>query len=341
MAFDLAGMVKTAARALALALALGAFTGPGAVAEGLPRSQAGTEKKMIVAYSDYSYKGVPSTDPLLLAASIREFGGTSKDVTIRLYVPSGRSLAPATAAKARDLNVEVREYRPDTSLSAYPFAQKGVAAAAAEKDAEGEASLLIWFDRDSLVLGDLSALALPGGKTLGFRPVNARNIGRGAEMPLDPFWARAYELGGLDPETAGVTSTYMEAAPLHFYIAAGIVAVRPERGVLRKWAELSTRYATDSVIPALCRKNASLLLFMHQAALSVAAASLVPEAERLEYPPNVMYPLNFWSTDDEGRRPRSIDAVLTLRYDMTLEGEDWRSLPMGDGFRTWLASHIH
>jgi hypothetical protein len=305
-----------------------------------PRAAATGGRAMVIAYCDYSYQGVPSTDPLLLAASVRAFGGSLKDLPIRLYLPKGRSLAPEAAAKAARLGVELREYLPDSSLSRYPFAQKGLAAAAAEREAEGEADLLVWFDRDSLVLGDLGPLVLPGGKALGFRPVNGRNIGRGASLPLDPFWARAYELGGLKPEEAGTTVPYMDDDPLHFYMAAGIVAVRPERGILRKWAELTLRYAADEVLAAICRKNQSQLLFMHQAALSVAAAALVPAAERQEYPATVMYPLNFWTSDGEARRPRPVESVLTLRYDATFETEGWKDLPMGDGFRKWLSENL-
>lgn len=295
---------------------------------------------MLIAYCDYAYQDVPSTDPLLLAASLRQFGGCLREAPIRLYLPAGEGQSPALSARADELRVELRTYEAEPEIAAWPFAPKALAAAEAERDAAGKEKLLLWFDRDSLVLGDLAALALPPGASLGYRPVNGRNIGGLAASPVDPFWNRVYELGGLDPAAAGTTRAYMGGEELRFYIAAGLLAVRPGLGVLGAWAALERRCAADPAIAAAGRKSQAQRIFMHQAALSVAAASLVPPAGRLEYPAEVMYPLNFWSADAEARRPLPIDRVLTLRYDQVLEGGEWRSLPMSPAFKDWLEGHV-
>lgn len=236
--------------------------------------------------------------------------------------------------------MELRAYSPEACLDAYPFAMKSLAAARAEEEAEGRDEVLLWFDRDSLILGDLASLALPKAKSLGFRPVNVRNIGLPKSEALDPFWSRAYALAGLDEARAGETRAYLGDEVLRFYMAAGLVAARPERGVLRKWAELCRLYAADGEIAGLCEKDWGHRLFMHQAALSLAAALLVPEAERLEYGDRVMYPLNLMSQDTEGRKPAGIDEVLTLRYDASLEGSEWRRLPMSEALRSWLEARL-
>lgn len=307
------------------------------VAAGRSTAESPKGGSIVIAYSDYSYQGVPSTAPLLLAASVRKYGGSLRDAPIRYYASSAKPLSEELRKKAAELRVEIRSYRPEPALSAWPFAMKALAAAQAEEEAS--ADCLVWFDRDSLVLGDIAELALPPGKALGYRPVNGRNIGDLAAAPLDAFWSRAYALGGLDPARAGRTKTYMGGEELHFYIAAGLLAVRPERGVLRDWAELCRRFAEDPELAREAQKSAARRIFMHQAALSVAAAR-IPEAERLEFAEDLMYPLNFYESDPEGRRPPRIDAVRSLRYDTSLEDPGWQDFPMSEEFKTWLLANI-
>lgn len=295
---------------------------------------------MIIAYCDYAFDGVPSTDLLLLAASVRAFGGVHSTSPIRVYVEHGRRPTAAEARRADSLGVELRAYGTEPALAPWPFAMKAIAAAAAERDAVGQARTLLWLDRDSLVTGDLEPLELPTGKDLGYRPVNARNIGNPAVMGLDPFWSRVYELGGLGPSRAGTTTPYMDTEPLHFYMAAGLVAARPGRGILGAWAALERACAADKSVAALAAESQARRTFMHQAALSVAAASLAPKEARVEHGPDIMYPLNFWHSDQAARRPPAIEALRSLRYDAALEGDGWKAFPMGADFRSWLEANI-
>ncbi|MDP3180063.1 MAG: hypothetical protein Q8M76_19275, partial [Spirochaetaceae bacterium] len=236
----------------------------------------------VIAYCTYTHKGVPGTELLLLAASVRRFGGGFASSPIWVMHPAGESIPRATLDKAALLGVELKSYSPVASLSAYPFASKAVAAAEVERLSEGVAETLIWFDRDSLVLGDLAGSRLRARETIAYRPVNARNIGQDLTAKPNAFWARAYELAGVDPDASGSIVPYMEEKALRFYMAAGLVMTRPERAVLRRWLELSSKYAADPALAAECRASAPHMLFMHQAALSLAIAGLCPEAERRE-----------------------------------------------------------
>lgn len=92
----------------------------------------------------------------------------------------------------------------------------------------GAASVLVWFDRDSVVLGDLGPLMLDPGKAIAFRPVTGQNIGQAAGSEPDQFWAAPYRLGGVDPEGIGTTTSCMDELRLRFYIAAGLLVVMPE-----------------------------------------------------------------------------------------------------------------
>ncbi len=301
-----------------------------------PAASATGPAPILLAYSDHRFEGVPSTDPLLLAESLRAFGGSLKDAPIWYLIRDDSTQGEALAMRASALKLGIEVYKAEAGLEPWPFATKALAAAKAEEEAEGRAELLAWFDRDSLVTGELSPLLLPPGKSLGYRPVNLRNIGSPANSPPDPFWTRAISLSGIDPEALGRTRAYIGGETLRFYIAAGLLVVRPEAGILRAWAEHCRRFVSDPVLSALARESPAGLIFLHQAALSLAAAALVPEESRFLLPDDLMYPLNLWSRDSPERRPARIDALRSLRYDTMLEDESWKKLPMSPSFAAWL-----
>ena len=258
----------------------------------------------------------------------------------------------ATASGLREracrLGVDIVPYgAPPEDVLEFPFAQKGFAAAEAERRAAGKAGELMWFDRDSLVLGDLSPLLLRANKKLSFRPVNVRNIGMTIDGSLPQeefskeFWLRSYVLGGVDFERMDRTTSYIDQKKLYFYIAAGLVGVRPEFGILQKWAELLRVFASDLSIQACCRERMPYRIFMHQAALSVAVAAMTRFGERQELPPSAMYPMNFWKTDSNACRPVRLDDIISLRYDTALDDDGWRKYPMSAELREWLDEHIH
>jgi len=294
----------------------------------------------VVAYCSYSYGGVPGTDLFLLAASVRRFGGSMSSSPVWIMYPSGKEPGPAERVRAAALGVELRPYSAEPALAAYPFAMKAAAAAAAESLAEGAASELWWFDRDSLVLSDPREASLVEGEALAFRPVNAQNIGQASSEEPDGFWSRVYELGGLDPARVGTTTSYMEGRELRFYAAAGLLVARPERGMLRRWLSLSLECASDERLAALARSSSRHRLFLHQAALSVAIAAVTTEVERRALPPRFMYPLNFWSVEAASRRPERVDDLVTLRYDAALEDGGWKDFAMSPGLREWIEANM-
>jgi len=298
---------------------------------------------LIIAYCDYSYRGSPDTDPLLLAASVRRYGGICKAAPIWFMYQDATDISARLSKKAAALNVDLFPYNTDGNISDFPFAPKGIAAAEAERRAEGKVPELLWFDRDSLVLNDLSPLLLCPDKKVSFRPVNVQNIGQAADMPEEApneFWRRACALGNVDYKGVGTTTSYIDRKILFFYIAAGLVGVRPELGIFREWEKLLRIFAEDRFLRDYCEKYGLYRIFMHQAALSIAVAGKTGIAERQELSPYAMYPMNFWDSDPNACRPGSLDEVISLRYDTVLDGEDWGEFPMSAALRDWIGHNI-
>jgi len=299
---------------------------------------------LIIAYCIDSYRGSPNTDPLLLAASIRRFGGRCRAVPIWLMCRDAERVQAQVLEKAAALHVDLHAYTAAPDLSDFPFAEKALAAAEAECLAEGKAQELLWFDRDSLVLNDISPLRLSIGKKVTFRPVNVQNIGEdaraGQEGGRSGFWRRACELAGLGSMDLGTTTSYVDRKVLRFYIAAGLVGVRPQLGIFREWKNLLRLFARDECMREYCRDHALYRTFLHQAALSLAVVGKARAEERQELPALAMYPLNFWDDDPNASRPAALDDLISLRYDTVFDDENWRRFPMSTPLRDWLQDNI-
>jgi len=299
---------------------------------------------LIIAYCDDSYKGSPNTDPLLLAASIRRFGGSFWTVPIWLMCRDTGRVQAQVLERAAALHVDLHAYTAAPDLSDFPFTEKALAAAEAERLAEGKAQELLWFDRDSLVLNDISPLRLSIGKKVSFRPVNVQNIGEdagaGQEDDHNGFWRRARELASLGSRDIGTTTSYIDRKVLRFYIAAGLVGARPQLGIFREWERLVRLFAEDGCMRQYCWEHALYRIFLHQAALSLAVAGKTMAEERQELSALAMYPLNFWEDDPNASRPAALDDLMSLRYDTVLDDENWRRFPMSTPLRDWLQDNI-
>lgn len=306
-------------------------------------SECEEHETCVVAYSNYTFQGSPSTDLLLLAESVRAFGGRARDWPLWILCDDLSRLSSATLRRAASLRVALLPFNIDPAIISYPFAAKASAAAAAERLAEGHFDQLLWFDRDSLALRDLSPLRLKPDKKMSYRPVNVKNIGLVAEEPIssDPFWARAFGLSGVDETSAGTVTSYVDLRVIRFYIAAGLVGARPPLGLFQSWERLFRSFASDAVLSAFCAESPLHSIFLHQAALSLAAAQKTAVDERQELPYLSMYPLNFWEKDSAERRPSLLDEAVSLRYDTELDNDSWRRFPMRAELERWISAHIH
>ncbi len=297
----------------------------------------------LVVYSNYAYRGTPQTDLLLLAESVRAFGGSTRDWPIWIMCDDLSRLSASTLRRASGLRVSILPFAIDQAFSTYPFAAKASAAAEAERIAEGFVDQLLWFDRDSLVVGDISSLLLTHDKKCSFRPVNVKNIGldAGVSRKVDPFWSRVFELSGVDESDIGTAISYIDRRNLRFYIAAGLVGARVELGIFQEWERFMRGFVSDDTLRALCAESEPHRIFLHQAALSLAVAHTTHPNERQELPILSMYPLNFWEEDGPERRPRMLDDAISLRYDTELDGDAWCRFPMSEALERWIRTHMH
>lgn len=302
--------------------------------------QASTNGKKLVFTSVIS-PGEPGTNALLLAESIRAFAGRYSEAPIWLYVTSNTdALSCDIEDRLLALNVELIPFRVNREAAKFFFVPEIVAAAEAEEKAEGVADTQVWLATNTILLNEPYDLALPGGKNVGYRPVHITNVGSRIDSPLDDFWRLIYERCGVSEDRIFPMKTHVDENTLRPYFNAGHLVVRPEKRLIRRWRDL---FLSLYNLPEFERfySNGLYRIFMHQAVLSAVILNSYPHEELLELPATYNYPLHLYNEDSTGRKPDSIEELVTVRHEGFYKDPDWeKKIHAKEFLRRWIAERL-
>jgi hypothetical protein len=279
-------------------------------------------------------------EALLLVSSVRAFAGRLHSASLWVLHPStAPPFEPSVERQLAGLGVEVIPFRPADDAPDVPAAARVQGAAVAEERAAGQTDTLLWMDPDTIVLRDADTLLLPEGKTLACSPVHLQLIGSSWDEPVDDFWGLLYERLGVDAGAPYAVTTAVDRKKVRAYFDAGLLVVRPDGGLLRRWQDDFARLCDDAAAKAFFIDDPQYHEFFHQAVLAATVLATVARDESVELPPLVNYPLHLLDQITSERRPWSLNDLVTCRYD-TLEylvESGWRALVrLDEPVRGWL-----
>jgi hypothetical protein len=281
---------------------------------------------------------------LILVESLRTFGGRFREAPV--WVFASQELLESETTMVADLaamSVEFKSSRTPQEALPYFLARKVFAAAQAEREAAGGTEFLVWMDTDTVVLQEPNELILEDGISFGYRPVMHQRIGSLYAEPVDEFWARVYAKLGVPSEEIFPVTTPADDKVLRAYFNAGLLVVRPERGVFRRWAHDFTTLYQDPYFQEACRKDEFKRIFLHQVALVGAVFHELSPREMLLLSDRVNVPLFFKEQFGAEREFDSVDGVVTLRHESYLKNPDarWREKLKGPADRVaWIKGHF-
>ena len=269
-----------------------------------------------------------------MAESIRANAGAWRAVPIRLHLSE---LVPeadkALQEKLSSLNVSVARSRTPADALSSGFARKVFAAARAEAEAVSE--ILVWMDPDTVFLKEPRELNLAKGVSFGYRPVHHTLIGSPFSEPPDQFWSLLYRKLSVPERAIFPVVAPVDGRKLRAYFNAGLLVVRPQRGVLRKWRDSFQEVYRDPAIAELCKQDRLKLIFLHQAALASAVLCLLEKGETAELPPAYNYPLNLHA------KPDPIGRFVTIRYEDLFRERGWSQKVQGPAeMLSWLKARF-
>jgi hypothetical protein len=305
----------------------------------MPKSIPPTQR---LVFACKAAPGSSETEALILARSIRVFAGRFSDNPVWVCIPeTEESISEVIRERLHSLNVKLVPFRIDPAASGFPFAGKVFAAAAAESLANGETETLAWMDSDSIVISDPKKLLLGDEKNLGCRPVDHTLIGSPYDRPIDSFWELIYRscnvpAGQVFPMTASVDQQRIRP-----YFNAGLLVVRPQRGLLQLWRDAFHKFYRDTRFEEFYQQSRLYRIFIHQAILAGTILSTVDYQEIQQLSHLINYPLHMHTEYPADRRPAYMNELITCRYDVFFEDPGWRrAFPVKEPLKGWLDEQL-
>jgi hypothetical protein len=236
----------------------------------------------------------------LLCESIRRFGGRYRQAPILALSPRPHlALGPEARARLEMLGVTyVAEPLNDTG-SPYGTINRIVAGAWAERFSPRP--YLILLDTDTVFVGEPAFVRA----AVGVRPVDVKgSASSGPGDPLDAYWSRLCEIGGIDPSRLPWLATTIDQVSIRASYNGGFTVVRRDLGILQKTREIFFASLAEHLRPlagsgldvrastGLVGSEASEWWGSSQAALSVAIGSRTSDVhifdERYNIPVHIL-----------------------------------------------------
>ncbi|NMC44468.1 MAG: hypothetical protein GYA46_11170 [candidate division Zixibacteria bacterium] len=272
--------------------------------------------KVPIIFATYASDDKAMHWSLVMAESIRQFGGSMRNAPIWIYRADDHPVGDTTLSRrAKALNIAVKTSRNPAEADGFWFADKVYASAAAEAEAEGQAGILAWLDPDEVFAKEPTEFLLPEGISLGYRPVIHKLIGSLWSEPPDEFWTRVFSLLSVPDSAIFSVVSPLDGLTLRAYFNAGVLVVRPGRGLLRRWPECFQTLFRDSTMVEWCRINDLRAIFLHQAALAGDVLARLKRDEMTQLPSTYNYPAYFHDRYPAESRPKTLDEVVMFRHE--------------------------
>jgi hypothetical protein len=248
--------------------------------------------------------GVLEAQALLLFDSIRRYTGVFKNCSLYALSPrAGHNISTTARRRLDKLEVHYFDTILNTENPEYGSANRVAAAAHIEDTRQHD--ILVILDSDTLFLGEPAEFILPPGIDVAVRPVDVKGIcTSGPEDSFDKYWRNLCQCCDVDYDVIPWSKSFVDDQRIKANYNGGLVVVRSELGIMRRWADfffrsirqglrphpdgLSFRAGAGWVEPAVGKFWGS-----NQAALSLAIWSTSQQVQEL--PPTYNYPLHLHS----------------------------------------------
>jgi hypothetical protein len=293
------------------------------------------EKTVLGFFAAQNYE----VQSLLLARSLRHFGGVLAELPIWIYYPEDKPLQGPALEVLEDLDIHLIPFPIDEDIQRFPFAGKTLAAAVAEEHAEKEGVILAWHDRTGFIHQAPFDFILPADIAFAFRPTDIANIGAPLDGPLPEFWQKYLAHFSLEVKDLPPITTAIDQKELRLYVNAGLLVVRPEKRLLRTWADcLKQTYALPEFKP-FYQQNQAYAIFMHQAALTAATVMTTTPEEREILPNTYLFSVDNFFDYPPKERPLTLDQITTGRFHDFFALPNWQEKVIASpGLVDWFQS---
>jgi hypothetical protein len=132
-------------------------------------------------------------------------------------------------------------------------------------------------------------------------------------------------------------TTTIDNCEIRAYLNAGLLVVRPQRAVLRTWADTFVRIYQYPEAVEFYRTDPIYSVFIHQAVLAGVIVSRLPRWEIVLFSSRTNYPLHLRDECQGAWKPASLNDLSTCRYEGFFDEGDWEHrISIQEPLRSWL-----
>lgn len=250
------------------------------------------------------------SEGVLLAESLREWGGAAAEAPIYAFAPRPDfQPEPETAARLRSLGVTYVDEALEGLRDDRPTFNKVFVASWAERELSHET--LVFADTDSIFINEPTEL-LEGDWVAAARPVDRRIAGSRGKGKNEPYWQKMYAALGVTEEP--FVETAVGGVRIRAYWNSGLLAAKREAGLFTAWEQaLATLYEREIIYWRMPQ-------FMDQLAWAAVTANFPDQVRVLSDGYN--YPLRQRGGLDGSARDLDLDEIVHLHYRLFLHLAD-------------------
>jgi hypothetical protein len=245
--------------------------------------------------------GVLEAQALLLFDSIRRYTGRFKNCSLYALSPrAGHKISRDARKRLDDLGVHYFDTLLNIECPEYGSANRVAAAAHIEDTRQHD--ILVILDSDTLFLREPTEFILPPDIDVAVRPVDIKGISTsGPQDSCNTYWQNLCHCCGVDYDEIPWSQSFVDQQPIKANYNGGLVVVRGELGILRRWADFFFKSIREGLHPhsdgpsfragaGWVEPAVGKLWGSNQAALSLAIWSTTRRVKEL--PPVYNYPLH-------------------------------------------------
>jgi hypothetical protein len=267
-----------------------------------------------IAFLICTEPGYLEQQSVLLAESIREFGGNLKDTPIYSFHPrEGQAISRETKDAFEFLEVCHQQIILNVDYSSFGCVNKMFVCAYAEQNIEAE--FLIFLDSDQCIFNEPKELLLPDEYNIGICPVVGQGIGSTGPKDLlyEDYWKKLYELFNISNEL--FVNTRMDNKKIRGYWNSGMVSVRRNANIFTDWKTNFKKIMEVNLLPA------QGMFFVDQVALAVTICSRTKDIFSFSFGYN--YPLLHHNILANEKQINSLDEIISIHYHQMFRYDDW------------------
>ena len=269
-----------------------------------------------IAFVICTEPGRLENESLLLAESIRKFGGDLKNSPIYSFHPrQGEPISCKAKNAFESLGVVHQQIILNADYPTFAYTNKIFTCAYAEQNIK-EAEFLCFLDSDQCIFSEPKELLLPNGYDVGICPVIGQGIASTGENDLlyEDYWKKLYDVFNISNKV--FVTTRMDDKRIRGYWNSGMVSVRRQTGIFTAWKKNFEKLMTLKLLPA------QGIFFIDQVALAVTICSMVEDVYSFSFSYN--YPIAHQNKISKNKKINSFEQIISIHYHRMFRFNDWK-----------------